>query len=272
MYALIGWAALVAGIVENLHQKSGYHLNWSFCDILIAHIQTAIMIYCAARSGNIHISNHMLEGEHKIAATVSWNTDSQPEAHASLSICAIQCALRLRPWGRWYARCLCGVEGSPLQWFLTLKYPTLKRRTDSLSRRERISSEKGRRSVSRSSSPFRRSRWRLDGLDLGTSLPWDGFFLGRKHKKSCCNHLLCFWEIKWNEDEHLQKQLANKNPITGDCDRRKYIFITVSLMSSRLKVQTCHMRVCSTELGTTALFQGFSESHFSWREKCFRVG
>lgn len=183
MHALIGWAALVAGIVENLHQKSGDHLFWRFCNILIAHIQTKIIIYYGAWSGNIHISNHIFEGERKLAATVSLDTDSQPEAHLSFSICAIQCALRLWPWGRWYVLCLCGVEGSPLQWLLTLKYPTLKRRTDSLSRRERISSEKGRRSVSRSSSPFRRSRWRLDGLDLGTSLPWDGFFLGRKRKK-----------------------------------------------------------------------------------------
>lgn len=37
---------------------------------------------------------------------------------------------------------------------------------DSLSRLEMTSSGKGSRLASRSSSEFRRSRWRLDGLDL----------------------------------------------------------------------------------------------------------
>ena len=57
------------------------------------------------------------------------------------------------PWGHW-----------PWKWLLTLRYPTLSRRTDSLSRRPRTSSENGSRPVRRSSSTFRRSRWRLDGL------------------------------------------------------------------------------------------------------------
>lgn len=65
----------------------------------------------------------------------------------------------------------------PLKKLLTLRYPTLRRRTDSLSRRERTSSGNGRRSISLSSSPFSRSRWRFDGLDLTTALPSLTFFL-----------------------------------------------------------------------------------------------
>lgn len=40
---------------------------------------------------------------------------------------------------------------------------------DSLSRLEMMSSGKGSRLARRSSSEFRRSRWRLDGLDLAPS-------------------------------------------------------------------------------------------------------
>lgn len=40
---------------------------------------------------------------------------------------------------------------------------------DSLSRLDTTSSEKGSRAARRSSSEFRRSRWRLDGFDLAPS-------------------------------------------------------------------------------------------------------
>lgn len=46
---------------------------------------------------------------------------------------------------------------------------TLSLKMDSLSKLEITSSEKGSRLASRSSSEFRRSRWRLDGLDLAPS-------------------------------------------------------------------------------------------------------
>lgn len=58
---------------------------------------------------------------------------------------------------------------SPLKKLLTFRYPTLRRSTESLSRRVRTSSVKGSRLVSLSSSPLSRSRWRLDGLDLTPS-------------------------------------------------------------------------------------------------------
>lgn len=77
--------------------------------------------------------------------------------------------------------CTCGWS-LPLKKLLTLRYPTLRRRTDSLSRRERTSSGNGSRSISLSSSPFSRSRWRFDGLDLTTALPSLTFFL-RNYKK-----------------------------------------------------------------------------------------
>lgn len=52
----------------------------------------------------------------------------------------------------------------PWRQLLAFRYPTLRRSTDSLSRRLLISSEKGSRLARWSSSMFRRSRWRLDGL------------------------------------------------------------------------------------------------------------
>lgn len=79
--------------------------------------------------------------------------------------------------------CTCGWS-LPLKKLLTLRYPTLRRRTDSLSRRERTSSGNGSRSISLSSSPFSRSRWRFDGLDLTTALPSLTFFLRNYKKKS----------------------------------------------------------------------------------------
>lgn len=67
--------------------------------------------------------------------------------------------------------------GLPLKKPFTLKQPTLRRSTDSLSRRVRMSSEKGSRSVRRSSSPFSRSLWRLEGFDLMTPSTPGSFLL-----------------------------------------------------------------------------------------------
>lgn len=70
---------------------------------------------------------------------------------------------------------------SPLKKLLTFRYPTLRRSTDSLSRRDRTSSVKGSRLVSLSSSPLSRSLWRLEGLDL---MPSGGGGLGLTGDKS----------------------------------------------------------------------------------------
>lgn len=87
----------------------------------------------------------------------------------------------------------CCQNSLPLNKLLTRRYPTLRRRTDSLSSRERTSSGKGRRSISLSSSPFSRSRWRFDGFDLTTSLLSEIFFLVWSRQKTHVCYCVTDW-------------------------------------------------------------------------------
>lgn len=87
----------------------------------------------------------------------------------------------------WTERCIISTReeqpgSSPLKKLLIFRYPTLRRSTESLSRRVRTSSVKGSRLVSLSSSPLSRSLWRLDGLDLMPSGGGGFGLVGAKNK------------------------------------------------------------------------------------------
>lgn len=153
--------------------------------------------------GNTHISNYMLEGGSTVTAIVSWNmTPNWKHISDCLHVQFNVSLIFDREEDHMYD-IITALKAHPCSSFWPLGIP---RSSEGRTVCPDESEPPQRRAGGPSAAPTLHSD---DPGGASTDWIWwrQTFSFWRKHKETCCNCLLCFWEIQLNEAEYQQKPI-----------------------------------------------------------------